>query len=1002
MSSQKSAGRRYHTTLEGVLRACAILLLLLSVLCTGKYARAQGLIIRNYNVKEGLANATVYTAVQDRDGFIWFATPTGVSKFDGKRFRNYSKKDGLTDNDVIKLVPDTRGRVWFFTLNGKPSYYGNYTIHTEENDSSLIFNSRGHYMQHAFVDSANIPWFHITDNRVARYDGKKFEYKFEGTSTKIFYFLSHNDVFKPLEPYFHMSSVKDGDGNDTDQKTFPVSPYPLDDETFVARIRGNPVLIVKNTVYSYTPKEVICFFNGHDWGITDEITSLCLDNDNLWIGTQRALFYLKDFFKGARNVTKLLDNHYITGLLKDRDGNIWITTFGDGVYNIPYKNFYFNYLDNSNGLHSHSIFSILRDKKTGLLLVGQNAGVLSAGVLNTRDANRRFRQYTLDTSSGRNSIISILPYRNDEVLIGADNGLYTFNTTRLKTSQLMPLRNLKDVDISASGKVRVAAKDQITLLDGYTIPWQEPQPLITSIACSNDTAYYLGTNNGLYYATDTRRNPHLAPVDGDLQKQSIKDLKWIDGFLWIGTSDQGIYVIRDNKIVKHIASADNLVSDICQQLYYDGIGRLYVSTNRGVSVIDIKTRTIIRNITSNDGLMSDDTRGVYYQQGMLYIATSSGLCYFNDHNMPVDTIPPTVYLNAIRYSDTTYLPRNNFVHLYKRKTSFEVEFGAIAFDLPDLVEYQYNFSSDTASGWTTTMSNIIPFPDLQPGDYKLLLRARKYKSDWSQPVTISVSILPQWYQQWWARGILILIGMLGVLAILRYIVRRIKLAEKRKTEYNRRIAELEAKALTNQMNPHFIFNSLNSVQHLILEKEEKQALNFLADFATLMRQMLNNSRKSYISMEEEIAFLTRYLELEKIRFAHSFTYHFGIEPELKDYTVYIPPMIIQPIVENAIKHGLAPKNSAGHLEIRLEMVDDLLYCAVDDDGIGWEHSNSIKTGRLVKHESTALSVIKERLQIIKSFNGSVGKLEIIDKFKSGFGNKEGTLVEILIPIVKML
>ncbi|HEY9262498.1 sensor histidine kinase, partial [Chitinophaga sp.] len=265
-----------------------------------------------------------------------------------------------------------------------------------------------------------------------------------------------------------------------------------------------------------------------------------------------------------------------------------------------------------------------------------------------------------------------------------------------------------------------------------------------------------------------------------------------------------------------------------------------------------------------------------------------------------------------------------------------------------------------------------------------------------------VDILPRWYQQWWARGILLLAALLLVLVGLRYIIRRIKQAEKRKTEYNRRIAELEAKALTNQMNPHFIFNSLNSVQHLILEKEEKQALNFLADFATLMRQMLNNSRKSYISLEEEIAFLTRYLELEKIRFAHSFTYHFILEDALKEYTIYIPPMIIQPIVENAIKHGLAPKNISGYLEIRLEMVDDLLYCSVDDDGIGWDKSNSIKSSRLIKHESTALSVIKERLQIIKSFNGSVGKLEIIDKFKSGFGNKEGTLVEILIPIVKML
>lgn len=971
------------------------ILMVLMVLCTGNRSLAQGFMIHNYNVKDGLANATVYTAVQDKDGFIWFSTPTGVSKFDGKRFRNYSKKDGLTDNDVIKLAPDSKGRLWFFTLNGMPSFYGNYIIHSAENDSSLQFNSHGHYMQYAFEDKAHNIWFLNSDNHLIEYNSikRRTEYdKFDSKQYDIFYFLRHDTIFRPLHPAFHLGSFTDE--NNKDQKIFPVSPYSLDDETFVARIRGNPVIVTKNSLYSYTVKDVICFFNGRDYGITDEITSVCIENDNLWIGTQRALFFIKDFFRGAKSMIKLLDNHYITSLLKDRDGNIWISTFGDGVYNIPFKNFYFNYLDNTNGLYSHSIFSILRDRTTGMLLIGQNAGVL-----NTIDTSHRIRQHTLDTSSGRNSIFSILPYHNDEILLGADNGLYTFNTRRQQISTLHPVKNLKDVDVSPGGKVRVAAKDQITLLDGYTVNWQEP--LITSIV-GTDTSYYLGTNGGLYYGSDRTKDIRPAFGIGDSLRQSIKDLKLIDGVLWVGTSDQGIYVVRNNRVLKHLRTADNLASEICQQLYYDGIGRLYVATNRGVSVIDVKEMTITRNITSNDGLMSDDTRGVYYQQGMLYIATSSGLCYFKDHNMPVDTVPPTVYLNAIRYGDTTYLPATSFVHLYKRKTSFEVEFGAIAFDLPDMVEYQYNFSSDTSAGWTTTMSNIIPFPDLQPGSYKLLLRARKFKSEWSQPLTISVSILPQWYQQWWARGILILVGLLGILAILRYIVKRIKQAERNKTDYNRRIAELEAKALTNQMNPHFIFNSLNSVQHLILEKEEKQALNFLADFATLMRQMLNNSRKSYISLEEETAFLTRYLELEKIRFAHSFTYHFDIEPELKDYTVYIPPMIIQPIVENAIKHGLAPKNSAGHLEIKLEMVDDLLYCSVDDDGIGWEHSNSIKTGRLVKHESTALSVIKERLQIIKSFNGSVGKLEIIDKFKSGFGNKEGTLVEILIPIVKML
>jgi len=966
-----------------------ILLWWILAACAVSNSAAQGLLIHNYNVKNGLANATVYAAVQDKEGFIWFATPTGVSKFDGKRFRNYSKKDGLTDNDIVKLYADSRGRVWFTTLNGIPSYIYKQTIHTSYNDSSLLMDPEGQYIQYMYEDRAHIIWFMNTDNHVYRYSNKEMNDK---KKYDFFYFLRNDSIFKPLQSYFNVNTLKDL--YNKDQKILPVSPYPMDDADFKARIYKTPVLIVKNTLYTYRVKDAICFFNGADWGIDDEISNICLDNDNLWIGTPRALYYLKNYFKGEHKITKLLNNHYITSLLKDRDGNIWITTFGDGVYNIPYKDFYFNYLDNTNGLYSHSIFSICKDPKSGTLLVGQNGGML-----NTIDSNQVVRQFNLDSTSGRNSILSILPYKDNEVLIGADNGLFVFNTLRQKATLLKPIKTLKDVDVGPNGKIRIVSKDRV-ITDAYTI--KAENALITSIASINDTAYYVGTNTGLLYGTDSMRRLITPGTDVALH-QSVKDLKWINGDLWIGTSDQGIYVVKDNQVIKHLSTADTLVSDICQQLYYDGVGRLYVATNKGVSVIDVKTKKLIRNITSNDGLMSDDTRGVYYQEGILYIATSNGLSYFQDSNMPVDTIPPVIYLSNIKYGDSTFrADKEFFVHLYQRKASLEVEFGAIAYDLPELVEYQYNFSSDTSSGWITTMTNIVPFPNLQPDTYKLQIRARKYKSDWSKPIAITVIILPRWYQEWWARGILILLSVALIFFVLRYIVRRIKMAEKRKTEYNRRIAELEAKALTNQMNPHFIFNSLNSVQHLIMEKEEKQALNFLADFATLMRQMLNNSRKSYISLEEEIAFLTRYIELEKIRFADVFSYQFILDDELKDYTIYIPPMIIQPIVENAIKHGLAPKNGQGRLEIRLTLKNDMLYCSVDDDGIGWERANNIKSSRLIKHESTALSVIRERLQIIKSFNGNIGKLEIIDKFKFGFGNKEGTLVEILIPIVKML
>lgn len=955
--------------------------------------RGQGLVIRNYNVKDGLANATVYNAVQDKEGFVWFATPTGVSKFDGRRFRNYTKRDGLTDNNVLKLAADSRGRVWFFTDNGKPSFFYRHSVHNGDNDSTLAFNSRNQSMRYAFEDRANVAWFLNTGGRIIQYNGRETIYdKLGASQADVFWFLRNDNIYRPLHRNFHLNTLTDPDNRN--QKIFITPPEPVQSQAFGNRARQHPVVISENVLYSYTSKDIIPFFNAADWGITEAISSVCIDRDNLWIGTQRALYSVRDFFKGERRLSKVLDNHYITSILNDRDGNIWITTYGDGVYHIPFKHFYFGYLDNTNGLYSHSVYSVYKDARNGMLYIGENGGVM-----NTMDDDGRISRQNLDSTGGRNSVLGMLPApKGADMYVFTDNRVFQYTPAR-KAKLLLTLPDISDMDITPSGKeLRIVSRNRLVNgLNGRHLDLSSFETLITSIVCINDSAYYIGTATGLYYG-EKNEVPHQ--VGGE--RVNIKDLRWIDSSLWIGTSDQGVYAFRDNRFIQRFSTRNNLVSDICQQLYYDGQGTLYVATNRGLSAIDTRKMAVVRNYTSNDGLMSDDIRGLCRSGDTLFVATSNGLCYFDRNHVPLDTVPPTVYLNVIRYGDSAYLPGNYFEHLFRRKSSFEVEFGAIAFDLPDLVEYQYNFSNDTSAGWVTTMSNIIPYPSLQPGEYKLLIRARKYKSNWSQPVALSISILPRWYQEWWARGILVLLTLLAVFIVLRYIIRRIRGGERRKTEYNRRIAELEAKALTNQMNPHFIFNSLNSVQHLILEKEEKQALNFLADFATLMRQMLNNSRKSYLSLEDETAFLTRYLELEKIRFANSFVYKFEISENLKEYTVYIPPMLIQPILENAIKHGLAPKNGSGHLLVRMEMQGDLLYCAVDDDGIGWEHANNIKSGKLAKHESTALSVIRERLQIIKSFNGSVGKLEIIDKFKSGFGNKEGTLVEILIPIVKML
>ena len=253
--------------------------------------------------------------------------------------------------------------------------------------------------------------------------------------------------------------------------------------------------------------------------------------------------------------------------------------------------------------------------------------------------------------------------------------------------------------------------------------------------------------------------------------------------------------------------------------------------------------------------------------------------------------------------------------------------------------------------------------------------------------------------QFWViwNGVLVVTAIIAIAAAL--VMRKEFDRKKEKVAYNNRLLELEAKALTSQMNPHFIYNSLSTVQHLIVLNEQQKAFDYISDFSLLMRQMLNNSRKSYVALEDEIDFLTRYLELERFRFSNSFEYEFQVEDAIKVHSHCIAPMLIQPILENAIKHGMGPKKEKGMLKIAFSFHKDILECVVDDNGAGWKKTRSATSA--LKHESTALNIIRERLNVIKSYDDNPGKLEIIDKATSGY-NETGTMVKIFIPIINSL
>ena len=220
--------------------------------------------------------------------------------------------------------------------------------------------------------------------------------------------------------------------------------------------------------------------------------------------------------------------------------------------------------------------------------------------------------------------------------------------------------------------------------------------------------------------------------------------------------------------------------------------------------------------------------------------------------------------------------------------------------------------------------------------------------------------------------------------------------EKKQAAFEKQATELEMQTLRAQMSPHFIFNSLNSINHFILQSDNVQASDYLAKFSRLIRLILQNSRVPFISLESELEALQLYLELEGVRFNHHFQYNITVEEGIDSSLVKVPPLIIQPYAENAIWHGLMQKEDKGKLDIRFFLRDGDLFCEMTDDGIGREKARKIKSNSTPTHKSMGMKITAERLALLQSKNLSEDYIVITDLILAD-GKPGGTEVLLKIP-----
>ncbi len=443
-------------------------------------------------------------------------------------------------------------------------------------------------------------------------------------------------------------------------------------------------------------------------------------------------------------------------------------------------------------------------------------------------------------------------------------------------------------------------------------------------------------------------------------------------------------------------------NDIIHQVILQPNGRLWLFGDLGLEAYDPTTESTrffnneyfapfqanaIQPISNNRILIMDRPFFSFFYPDQLYANEEEAVPYLTAFKIFDDPLTTDSVLYDLERINLSY--KQNF---------FTLEFSAIQFNMPGSVRFQYRLEGFDKDWIDAADRRYVSYTNVPGGTYNFELRAFNNEGIVnSRPFRMQIYISTPF---WKSTLFYVLLG-LGIYGlswwVYRLRIRTIKKRETLKRNFELKLAEVEMSALRAQMNPHFIFNSLNSIDYYIVQNKSAKASDYLNRFSRLIRLILQNSRSKYVSLKDELEALKLYIEIESLRFNNRFDYRVQMEKGLNAISLEVPPMIIQPYVENAIWHGLMQKKGRGLLELTITRQDDKLQFVIEDNGIGREAAQQLKSKTSTRRKSFGMKITSDRLDIINRLYHTKADVQVTD-LKHSDGTAKGTRVEITIPI----
>ena len=936
-----------------------------------------------YTTKDGLPSNSIYRTLLDKRGFLWIATDIGLSRFDGKIFRTYTTTQGLPDNEIVDLMLDSSGIVWAIPFGKAPAFYDqskdrfeNSSINAELKKIDLGNTNAANVLQKGGVAFTNNRYgIFIYKNGFTTVYNNLFQGKIP-VPLKVYEVNDHKLLLVCADAFRYLNDGK----VETGKKISPQLSMWCERVNNILYIgQANTITKVQVDENGGTQelKTQSYPFEIRILGYTSKQLTITSSNDITYLLNPETL-ELSETVPGGSGAN-------VRNVLQDNYGNSWLSTRENGLIKVQQKR-----------ISSFTALPALQQNfnaiiKSGNLFIAGN----NKGELYTYDGVYGLNKTQLTPAANSDTWVRKIIALKNGVYVATQTGSYLFSSDGKRIQQsFFGFKN-------KSSKAAMLINDSTLLLGTHSIVYKVRASDFTitdsilkrvvSLGTDKDGTVYVGSNTGLY-----SWEANALYYFGDKQKGLAYKINTMcstpDGYMFIGPGSDSLFVLKNKQLVKAIALGDIIPGNTCRSLYCNKAGEVWLGTNKGLNrlrySLDGNEFTYSNTaFGAADGLSGEQVNDIFIHNDTVYMATNGGISFLPaTMKLPVADITTFITRVTIDAKDTTV---EKSYDLPYDKNDVTIEFSAV-----DLTGYypvfQYNIND---GNWLRLERNALELRRLASGNSNIKIRAIKRDgTPSSQVASINIYIrTPFWKSSIFWSVIGVALFVLSILIIQKRGRQRQKVAvEKVITE--KKLSELEMQALKAQINPHFVFNCLNSIKGFIYDRDFLQADKYLDKFSELLRSTLDNSSSSIISLQDEISYLDNYLQLEKLRFDDKFDYFVAVEAAVDKANSYVPAMLLQPYVENAIRHGIRHlQNKKGQISISIGRMNDQLICTINDNGVGRDKAATLRNQLHTEYQSRGMQLSKRRAELYNI------EQEIIDK-KDSNGTATGTTIILKIPL----